>query len=276
MNKFVMAAVIAAVSASSVAAQPLSTEEIVALAKAGMGDDAIIAKVKSSNTRIDLSVDQMLALKGQGVSGAVIASLMAQADTPTAALSLTSADPNVGHPAGVYLLDRLSTKMTRIDPVVSNQAKTGGILGYALTGGIASMSMKAAIQNGSARTHADSKRPTFFFFFDESNSSGGAVAATWAAGTAATVTSPGEFTLVRFMAKSGRREARVGSVNIGGAKTGVMDKDRLVFDYQMVRPGVFKVQPTSDLPPGEYGFIYSLTGGGAGGVVTARVFDFSI
>ena len=276
MNKLLLAALLALASSAGANAQPLSTDEIVALSKSGIGDDAIIAKVHNSQTHLDLSVDQMLALKAQGVSGPVMASLMTETHTAPIALSVDSADPSIGHPAGVYLLDQPAAKMVRIDPVVSNQAKTGGILGYALTGGIASMSVKAAIQNASARTHAASKRPTFYFFFDESNAGGSAVATTWAAGTAATVTSPGEFTLVRFLAKADRREARVGSLNIGGAKSGVMDKDRLAFDYKLVRPGVFEVHPTNDLTPGEYGFIYSLAGGGAGGVVTARVFDFAI
>ncbi len=90
------------------------------------------------------------------------------------------------------------------------------------------------------------------------------------------VSSPSEFTLIRLIRKDGRREARVGSMNIGGAKTGVMDKDRIAFDYKMVRPGVFKVAATGPLTPGEYGFIFALNGGGAGGALTARIFDFSV
>ncbi len=79
-----------------------------------------------------------------------------------------------------------------------------------------------------------------------------------------------------MMKKDGRREARVGSANIGGVKTGVMDKDRIAFDYEMVRPGVFKVLPQAALAPGEYGFIYAISGGGSNGAMTARIFDFSI
>jgi hypothetical protein len=79
--------------------------------------------------------------------------------------------------------------------------------------------------------------------------------------------------------KKGRREARVGSVNIAGAKSGVMDKDQIAFESQLIRPGVFKVVPTSNLPAGQYGFIHAMSGGGSvagGGAMTARVFDFAI
>lgn len=262
--------------ASSVSAEPLSLDTVISLAKAGIGDEAIVAKIKASDTHMDLSVDQMIDLKSKGLSSAVIAALLEKPSTPIAALSMDSADPLVGHPAGVYVLDPAMKKMQRIDPTVSNQAKTGGILGYALTGGIASLSVKASIQNETARVHSSETQPTFYFFFDESNPSVTAANTAWAAGTAATVTSPAEFTLVQLAKKKGRREARVGSANIAGAKTGVMDKDRISFGYELVRPGVFKVKPDAALPTGEYGFIYSIAGGGAGGAVTARIFDFSI
>ncbi|MFM6830631.1 MAG: hypothetical protein ACKOVA_09925 [Novosphingobium sp.] len=262
--------------AQPASAQSLSLDDVISLSKTGIGDDAIIAKIRSSDTHIDLSVDQMVDLKTKGVSGPVIAALLAEKKPAEVKMSVDSPDPAVPHPAGVYLMDSAASKMTRIDPVVTNQAKTGGLLGYAFTAGIASMSVKASIQNPTARTHASEARPSFYFFFDESNPSVTSNTAAWASGTAATVTSPSEFTLVQLMAKKDRREARVGSVNIAGAKTGVMDKDQLKFDYKLVRPGVYLVQPMADLPKGEYGFMYSLTGGGTAGAITARIFDFSI
>lgn len=183
----------------------------------------------------------------------------------------------VPHPSGLYLLiDGAAPKMQRIDYTVSSQAKTGGIFGYALTGGIASMSVKVAIANESARTDTPSKRPAFYFFFDDSNPATAANASPWAGAAVAAAASPNEFTLIQLAAKKGRREARVGSMNIGGSKMGVMDKDRLAFDYEMVRPGVYKVMPMVDLVAGEYGFIQAMPGAAVGGAMTARVFDFTV
>jgi hypothetical protein len=274
---------LALVAATPAVAETLNNSTIVTLTQAGLGDEAIIAKIKSSTAGYDLSTDQIIALKKQGVSGAVIAAMLA-ASNPTAAapaLSMDSPDPTVPHPPGVYLLtDGPAPAMKRIDATVSNQAKTGGIFGYALTGGIASISIKAAIPGESARTSAARGQPVFYFFFDESNPDSARQAVTWSSGTNASVTSPNEFTLVRLGQKKGRREARVGSMNIGGAKTGVMDKDQIPFDYDMVRPGVFKVKPRTAIEAGEYGFLYAITGGGgggfAGGAMTARIFDFSV
>ncbi len=272
---FFAVALIACATAAN--AEPLSLDTIVSLAKAGLGDEAIVAKIRSSETHMDLSVDEMIDLRSKGLSSSIIAALLTKpAPSAPAALSVDSPDPMAGHPAGVYLLSNTAQKMQRIDPTVSNQAKTGGILGYALTGGIASLSVKASIQNETARVHANETLPTFYFFFDESNPSLAVANTAWAAGNAATVTSPAEFTLIRLTKKQGRREARVGTANIGGAKTGVMDKERISFGYELVRPGVFRVKPDAALAAGEYGFIYSIVGGGTGGAVTARIFDFSI
>jgi hypothetical protein len=280
MRKTTIAAMLLLASTPAMA-ETLTVENIITLAGAGIGDDAVIAKIKSSGNRFDLSTDQMIMLKSKGVSGPVIAAMLSNGATPAATgpvMSMDSSDPMVPHPSGVYLLSIMGSgsRMQRIDPTVTNQAKTGGIFGYALTGGIASMSIKAAIQNESARVHAQPGRPTFYFFFDESNPDTARVTTAWAAGTAATVSSPSEFTLIRLMKKDGRREARVGSANIGGAKTGVMDKDRIAFDYEMVRPGVFRVTTTEELAAGEYGFIYAIAGGGSAGAMTARIFDFAI
>jgi hypothetical protein len=125
---------------------------------------------------------------------------------------------------------------------------------------------KAPVQTGSS--------PKFYFFFEDVAKGGSGN--TWASGANTFVNSPAEFTLIELDKKKGRREARVGSLNIAGAKTGVMDKDRLEFRSVELRPGVYEVTPAQPLESGEYGFIFSLAGGGTNGAMTARIFDFSV
>lgn len=261
--------------ASATLANPLTLDDVVELTKLQLGDDAIIAKVKADGAVFDLSADQMIQLRRSGVSSAVIAAMLNTKTASRPALSIDSPDPAVPHVAGVYLLTGSGegAKMRRIDPTISNQAKTGGILGYALTGGLASASIKVAIQNETASARSTG-RPYFYFFFDQATDT--SASGTWASGMNTVVTSPAEFTLIRLKRKEGRREARVGSMNIAGAKSGVMDKDRVPFHYEMVRPGVFEVKADQVLEPGEYGFIFSIAGGGTGGAMTARIFDFTV
>ncbi len=272
--------------AAPLAAETLDNDIVAELTEVGLGDEAIVAKIKQSPGSYDVSTDAMVALKKRGVSSAVIAAMIEASNSVGVSNaevgSIDSPDPMVPHPPGVYLLaDWLSEpKMRFIDATTSNQTKTGGWLGYALTGGIASMSFKTVVPNKSARTKSDVDRPKFYFYFDQASSSlsnrGGATF--W---NASTVTSPAEFSLVRFKVKKNRREAKVGKFNIGGAKAGVMEKDQIPFDYERIAPGVFEVQPMVDLDNGEYGFIYSTSAGagpgGAGvGATTAKIFDFSI
>lgn len=246
---------------------------VMQLTQLGLGDDAVVAKIEADKVDFDLSTDQMIALKKQGVSSSVIAAMISNRYIAKVEPSLVSPDPMVPHPAGLYALyPEGAGRMQRMEPTVTNQAKTGGIFGYALTGGLASMSVKAAIQNDTSRVPVGGK-PRFYFFAGQSN---GNDSGAWASGSNAVVNSPAELTLIRLMKKDGRREARVGSINIGGAKTGVMDKDRLEFTHAEVRPGVYVIESSTLLQPGEYGFIYSLAGGGAGGAMTARIFDFTV
>ncbi len=268
---------------ASPASEVLTNDSVLKLIAAGIPEQAIISKIRASNTNFDLSTDQLIALKDKGVSGPVLAAMLDPKPAAAPAqveFSADSADPAVPHYPGIYLYDPGQKKMWRIMATSSNQAKTGGILGYALTFGLATMSIKAAIPGKSAKIQTNDKSPEFFFFFDESvprsmQSMGNSI---WTSGNGNMTSSPAELTLVRFNQKSTAREAQVGSVNIAGAKQGVMDKDQIAFQTQEVRPGVFKVTPNIVLTPGEYGFIQAMASGNAagGGAMTARVFDFGV
>ena len=266
------------------AADVLTNEAVLRMAAAGIPDPAIVAKIRSSKTAFDLSTDQLIALKNKGISGTVLATMLEPAPVASAAvpaeMSIDSPDTNAPHYPGVYMFGSEAKKMTRILASASDQAKTGGIIGYALTAGIASASIKAAIPGKSAKVRTANIRPTFYFFFDETvpralQGNGNSI---WMSGSGAITSSPSELSLVRFNQKEAAREARVGSMNIAGAKTGVMDKDRIAFETEEIRPGVFKVTPSGNLVPGEYGFIQTLSGSGGGrtGAMSARVFDFGI
>ena len=58
-----LAATVLACLSTSAHAEPLTLDSVIALSQSGIGDDAIVAKIRSTSTHIDLSVDQMMALK---------------------------------------------------------------------------------------------------------------------------------------------------------------------------------------------------------------------
>lgn len=260
--------------------ETLTNADVVMLLEAGLGDEAVIAKIETAGGNYNTDTATLLQLRQSGVSSAVIAA-MVKRSTAAPEMSDSSPDPLAPHFPGVYLFDDWSTekRMWKIDPTSSTQTKTGGILGYALTGGIASASVKAIIPGEEARFAAPKPNPVFYVYFD--SLSGGA-SGTFSTGFGASIQSPNEFSLVKLTEKKGRREARIGSMNIAGAKAGVMDKDQVPFAYEQIAPGIYRITPEVPLEPGQYGFIFAVGGGvgpglaGSAGTAGARVFAFGI
>lgn len=275
------AAVLLACASTSAIAETLDNDTIIALIGAGLGQETIVAKIRNSPGSYDLSTDKLIGLKQKGVSDAIIAAMLdastkAQAQA-AAAYQNDSVDPKLPHASGVYVVaDWLApAKMVRLDSTTANQARTAGLFGAALTGGLAPLKIKTAVPNPTSKIKVRATRPTFYFYMDQANANGG-IGALYFSSLGASVTSPSEFSIVRFTVKKGLREVTTGkAAAFAGQKFGLVDKDKISFTTTDVSPGVFKVALTADMPKGEYGFVYS-TGGGIGGGAVSRVFDFTV
>jgi len=65
---------------ASPAEKPLSNKDVIALSKAGLGDDLVVAKIQQApSENLDVSTESLLALKKAGVSNAVIDAMMKRA-----------------------------------------------------------------------------------------------------------------------------------------------------------------------------------------------------
>ena len=139
-------------------AETLTNADVLTLLDAGLGDEAVIAKIETDQGSYATDTATLLELRPRGVSSAVIAAMVKKTSVAPA-MSDSAADPLAPHFPGVYLYDDWSAepRMWKIDPTSSTQTKTGGIFGYALTGGIASASVKAS---GFAQQAARSLRLT--------------------------------------------------------------------------------------------------------------------
>jgi hypothetical protein len=255
--------------------EQLTNDTIISLVKAGLGPETVVAKINATKGSYDTSTNALIQLKQAGVPDPVIAAMLNRSKSPVltgAVADNTNPDPMVPHSPGIYVLDgRGAGRMTKIDPTVSNQTKTSNIWGYAFSYGLSSAKLKMVIPNACARVKAVGRRPTFYFYFNQSGPL--AAMADFSMSFAATTSSPSEFSLVRFDEKKDHREAAVASIGLASFKAGVSDKARVPFTYDDIAPGVFKVSPTADLVPGEYGFIISM---GAGTGMVARIFDFAV
>ena len=74
----------------------MNNQDVIKLVKAKIAEDLIIAKIKQSKTKFDVSVDGLVALKEAGVSDNVIAAMMnpaASAAPPPSAPASAAAAP---------------------------------------------------------------------------------------------------------------------------------------------------------------------------------------
>jgi len=256
----------------------LTNKSILEMVSAGLPDEIIIARIKSSRTGFDLSTPELAKLTQAKVSTAVIKAMIepkpGDPGTVAGAAGVASANPNdpdAPHEAGIYLFsDKGVRQMTPLEPTVYTQSKMGGVWKSAMTYGIAKAKFKAVVSGPHANVKTLDPQPVFYFYFEEKS------AGLSRAGAA--TTSPNEFTLLKFDTKGDVRETVVGEFNAWGSTTGTDQKATTQFKYDKLRPGVYRVTIVGNLPPGEYCFLSSAGIGafGAGAAGANRLWDFRI
>lgn len=266
----------------SALAEPLNNENIISLVRAGIGEDAIVAKIKASEGQYETSVKDLIHLKKANVPSRIMTAMIEspgkKTDAASQSWSIDARDPMVPRPPGVYVLTNrtLTAKMLPIIPTSSRHTKSGGFWSYALTGGIAAMSFKAIVPGTHARIELRELKPIFYFYFDQNGQSSSS--SFW---TSDSFNAPTDFALIRFDVKNDHREKKVGRYNITGIKSGLAEKDKIPFTYSLISPGVFEVIPVIDLVQGEYGFVLGSSQGGNMGIsnnvgLNNKIFDFSV
>jgi hypothetical protein len=117
----------------ALALAPNDDDLVVAMLNKGLDDDIIVAKIKASNWTFQLSDDEMLALRKQGLSARVIAVMI---------------DHMVLSGASVFVDDK------HVDISTLSQAKTGGRLLNNLTGDLTPLKENAYLDGPIAATSA--------------------------------------------------------------------------------------------------------------------------
>jgi hypothetical protein len=181
-------------------------------------------------------------------------------------------DPSSPHDPGIwaFVSNGRERKMVMLEPTVYSQGKSGGTFASAMTYGIAKVKWKAVVRNAHSNTKVNDASAVFYFYFEEK---GAGLSHASFGGTS----TPNEFTLLRFDVKSETRETTVMKANAFGSSTGTDDKATIGFDFEKLRPGVYKVKAKNPLAPGEYCFLSAMGSAFAPGAATAnRLFDFSV
>ena len=166
-----------------------------------------------------------------------------------AAATGDSNDPLSPHASGIFYFQGAEHRMILVEPTVYSETKTGGMFKTVMTSGIAKAKMKALINDAHAALQMHEARPTFYFYFN-GRSSGLTDSAD------SGVSNPNEFLLARMESKKDHRELVVGKAGVFGENSGAESKDTLAFDVQKIGADAYRVQPRTDLEPGEYCFLY--------------------
>lgn len=268
---FLLLLLMCAVLVSRMQAQDevLTNAAIIELTTLGFSDELIIEKIQHAGCEFDTSLPGLKRLKEAGVSDAVIKAMVnAQSAAVKEAEETQESDltnPLAPQEPGIYYWTAKpgKGKLVQLEPTVYSQGKTGGWLESQLTYGLAKTKVKAVVPRPRARLRVSEARPVFYFYFEQKGP-GLSYAHSFIDGAV----SPNEFVLVKMAEKRDSREVTISESNILGTASGTRSADTKDFDFEKLRPGIYRVVITSPLEPGEYCFFY------AGATRSERLFDF--
>ena len=241
------------VTATSLTAQEvLTNESLISLKKAGFSDAIIISKIRSSQTKFDVSTKGLIGLKTAGMSEQVIEAVVnagsapaAPAAAPAPAAPAAGAAPAASRESIFNLIGGKSVELA-----ASNASME-------ISTGFFDSKSELVLKGRKAAYRIADKKPVFY--------------STWSANDAPLVRlKPGSDHDDRNLKISSGSFAPFG----GSMKYGVRSEDKV--DMEAVEKdarGLYKLTPKEPLKPGEYGFV--LTYGMAAGA-SGRVYDFGV
>ena len=94
---------------AALAEKPLTNDDVIKLAGVGIGDEAVIAKIRqAAAVDFKLETDDLVKLKAAGVSGKVIAAMLDRANTNTSA---PAAAPAAARTDGPFTPDQIEADL---------------------------------------------------------------------------------------------------------------------------------------------------------------------
>ncbi len=255
----------------------LTNQDVIEMAKLGLSDDVIIAKIRQAYgaetdaVSFDTSVDGLKSLKAANVPDSVIRVMIDPAPPPATVVAGTSpisVDPNLPPPeVGVYW--RNQGRFVLVHGQVVTNTKTGGKAGSLFTNGLRNQHWDATIEGQTSKNVVRDRQPIFYLYVPDGNDSS-------------------DYVLIKLNKKSDHREFQIGSFGgITGGKSGVQKEKEVPFQAEHVGIRIYKITLLDQgLKPGEYAFFMgtgqSNTMAGAhggnrsGGSASGRVWDFTI
>ena len=253
-----------------------TNQDIIDMAKLGLSEDVIIAKIRAAtasnpeSVRLDTSIEALGSLKAANVPDSVIKVMINPTPPPAAVVAGANPmtmDPNLPPPeVGVYWKN--GGKFILVEGRAVTNTKTGGKAGSFFTNGLRNQHWDATIEGPISKNLVRDHHPTFYLYVNEGTDSS-------------------DYTLLHLNKKSDHREFQIGSFGgITGGKSGVKQDKEVRISSEHVGIRMYKLTLDGDLKAGEYGFFMG-TGQGntmagahggnrSGGSASGRIYDFSI
>lgn len=265
MKKILLLLALAIVPIISFAQSALTNKSITDMHEIGLSEDIIVAKISTSGSNFDTSVEALKALKEKGIGSNIIVAMI------QAGISTQAEDKENSNKPGIYFKNENEYK--KIHPTTFSNAKTN-TLGSATTPHISNTKIKAVLTNEHSSNVIKTNAPEFHFYFG--NSEGITTVSKSSNWWFYAASSPNEFVLVRMVSKKNNRELKTGEIDLySGNFIGVESKDIIMCSIEPMSETEFRVMPQTLILPGEYCFFYR----GAtpyGYSNNQAVFDFSI
>ena len=247
-------------------AETFDNASVIALSRAGLGSEVVLAKVSALPCNYDVSTGGLLALRAAGVAPAVVAAMVRRCAGTVAGEVPGAGGADARHAAGIYLAGaKPDQQLIQLRPAAT--------VGIKRTGNGSLLFPRRAtltVAQPHAQVRTQSGRPTFHFYFDPVDEK----VNTFGTAASEAAQSPNEFSLVRFRIDRDTRQLVVGRGQPLANVEGLDPRIALPFAIEQVGEGHFRISFATDLMQGEYGFV--LVGEGPRNRVLYRIFDFAV
>jgi hypothetical protein len=229
------------------------------MAKAGLGEDTILAMIQSQPGNYTVTPDTMVAMKQSGITDKELAAMAAKGTTSAVPAAAAGAPPVDAQAAfydnldmGVYM--KLKGEWVNVASETVNW-KSGGVLKHFATQGIVKEDVNGHLNGPTSNTKVFS--PVEFLIKTQD-------------GTEAT-----DYQLVHLHVNSDNREFRT---KTGGVihESGGATRDAVVFDQKKIAKHTYEITFTTPLTAGQYGFLAPGLSNSTASGSTGKAYTFNL
>jgi len=227
--------------------KPLSNQDVIDMAKAGLSEKTVVKAIKSSETQFDTSSDTLIYLRKLGISDAILSAMLTGGKRKAGPEDPNSFPTDVG----IYWMKGGKPVEMGADVV---EYRTGGVAKKLLTDGMDKGHKNGVVSGRHSKIRSELPAEFVIVTFEG--------------------VTPSEYILVRLDEKSDRREFRQETNGVLHKSSGP-GRNAVDFNSEKLARHTYRVR-LPNLPPGEYGFLPPIGARNHSASASGRIYTFSI